>query len=329
MEMEMEMPNLRGFRFATGTWEMTRSGVLAEARKAESLGYDVFIMADHLFDQLAPIPQLMMVAENIGLRVGTYVLCNDFRHPVVMAKEAATLDVLSEGRLELGLGAGYVPLEYTMAGISFEGGAVRFERLAETAQIATLAFAGEPFSFGGTHYQVRDYTPYPRPVQRPRPPLLMGGGGRRLLTFAATQADIVSILPASAPEGGLRATQLSLRSLTQKAALVREAAGSRPGIPEINILILDAVITTDRRAAATSYLGELADRLGFLTIDGEVTVDDLLDSPYLAFGTDEQIAEHLIRVREETGASYIAVFPQLMEAFAPVVSRLANSQPTV
>lgn len=243
-----------------------------------------------------------------------------------MAKEAATLDVLSEGRLELGLGGGYIPVEYAMAGIPFEDGAVRFERLAETVQIASLAFAGEPFSLDGTHYQVRDYTPYPVPVQRPRPPLLVGGGGRRLLTFAAARADIVSILPASAPDGGLRATQLTLDSLKEKAALVRRAAGSRSQDLEINILIFDAVVTTDRRAAATSYLAELAERLGpAFTTDGEVTVDDLLDSPYLAFGTDEEIAEHIVRVREETGASYIGVMPHLMDAFEPVLTRLAKS----
>lgn len=319
------MPGLRGFRFGTASFQPTRSEVLAQARKAESLGYDIFLMADHLFENLGPIPALMMVAEQLSrMRVGTCVLCNDFHHPVVMAKDAATVDELSGGRFELGLGAGYIPVEYQMAGISFDGGAVRFERLAETVQIAKLAFEGETFSFDGTHYQVHDYTPCPRPVQRPRPPLMVGGGGRRLLTFAAAEADIVSVLPASAPDGGLRATQLALSSLKKKAALVRDTAGGRSQDLEINILIFDAVVTTDRRAAATSYLGELEERLGF-TIDGEVTVDDLLDSPYLAFGTDGQIAEHLVRVREETGASYIGVFPHLMEAFGPVVSRLARS----
>jgi len=318
------VPGLRDFRFATASYEATRAGVLAEARKAEALGYDVYVMSDHL-GSLAPIPLLMIAAENVGMRVGTYVLCNDFRHPVVMAQETATLDVLSEGRLELGLGAGYVPGEYQMAGIPFEAGGVRFERLAETVQIAKLAFGGESFSFSGRHYQVRDYTPYPLPVQQPRPPLVLGGGGRRLLTFAAEQADIVSILPAAAPGGGLRASHLRLKSLTDKAALVAEAAGARAADLEINILIFDVVITSDRRAAASSYLDDLTERLGpVFMIDGELTADDLLDSPYLAFGTEAQIAEHLLRVREETRASYLGVFPHLMDAFAPVLSLLTN-----
>jgi probable F420-dependent oxidoreductase len=319
------MAGPRRFRFGTASVALTRPEVLAEARTAESLGYDVFLMADHLLEMLGPMPALVMVAEQLGrMRVGTCVLCSDFHHPVVMAKDAATIDQLSGGRFELGLGAGYVPVEYQMAGIPFDSGAVRFARLAETVQIAKLAFAGQTFSFDGTHYQVRDYTPYPRPIQQPRPPVMVGGGGRRLLAFAAAQADIVSVLPASAPQGGLRATHLPLRSLKDKMTVVRDAAGAQAADLEINILVFDAVITTDRRAAAASYLGELGERLGF-TVDGEVTVEDLLDSPYLAFGTSEQIAEHLIRVREQTGASYIGVFPHIMDAFGPVLSRLAES----
>jgi probable F420-dependent oxidoreductase len=318
------MGNVRPFRFGVGSWETTRSGMLADARRAESLGYDVFLLADHLFAWLAPIPMGVAVAENTGLRVGTHVLCNDFRHPVVMAKEAATLDVLSDGRLELGLGAGYLPFEYQMAGIPFDSGADRFARLAEAVQIAGLAFAGEPFSFGGAHYQVRDYTPAPLPMQHPRPPLLLGGGGRALLAFAAEHADIVSILPAAAAAGGMRASEMTLRSLQRKAAVVREKAGPRASSLEINILIFDVVITTDRRAAAARYRNELADRLPFLTVDKELTVDDLLDSPYLAFGTHQQIAEHLKSVREQTGASYVAVLPPLLESLGPVVTALAE-----
>jgi len=152
----------------------------------------------------------------------------------------------------------------------------------------------------------------------------VGGGGRRLLRFAAAEADIVSVLPASAGEGGLRATHLTLSSLRDKVAHLREAAGARAADLEINIMVFDVVITTDRRAAATAYLDELEDRLGFVTVDGQMTVDDLLDSPYLAFGTGEQIAEHLVRVREETGASYFGVFTHLMDALESVLSRLAR-----
>jgi alkanesulfonate monooxygenase SsuD/methylene tetrahydromethanopterin reductase-like flavin-dependent oxidoreductase (luciferase family) len=122
------MTTARKLRFATTSFELTRDGALAEARTAESLGYDTFVVADHFYENLGPFPTLMMMAEQTGLRLGTYVLCNDFRHPVLMAKDAATLDVLSNGRLELGLGAGYQPPEYQMVGIPFDRGRERFER---------------------------------------------------------------------------------------------------------------------------------------------------------------------------------------------------------
>jgi probable F420-dependent oxidoreductase len=316
------MPGIRGFRFATTSFQTTRAGLLAEARMAERLGYDTFVMADHLYDTMGPLPALAMVAEHVGLRLGTYVLCNDFRHPVVMAKDAATLDVLSGGRLELGLGAGYQPPEYAMAGISFDRGRVRLQRLAEAVKIVKLAFEGGTFSFDGACYQVRDYTPYPQPVQRPRPPLLLGGGGPGLLALAAAEADMVSVVPAAAPGGFARATQLRLGSLMDKIAVLREAAGDRRAELETNILIFDVTVTKDRRGAAAAYLPGLGERLGQFTVDGEITVEDLLDCPYLMFGTEEQIADQLRRIRDETGVSYIGVFPHCMEAFAPVIHRL-------
>jgi probable F420-dependent oxidoreductase len=317
--------DVRPFRFGTVSFLSTWPEVLAEARKAESHGYDVFSMPDHLLDALPPVPTLAMLADHIGTRLGTYVLCNDFHHPVVMAKDAATLDVLSGGRFELGLGAGWWTPEYLMAGIPFERGMTRFERLTEAVQIAKLAFLGETFSFEGQHYQVHDYTPHPPAAQQPRPPLMLGGGGRRMLHFAATEADIVSVQPASVPGGGgLRASELPLRSLKDKIALVREAAGTRWADLEINVLIFDAVITKDRRAAATAYLDDLRGP-GAFSMDAEVTVDDLLDSPHVLFGTDDEIAEQLARLREETGASYLGVFPHLMDAFEPILARLRGT----
>jgi probable F420-dependent oxidoreductase len=320
------MTERRRFRFGTYSFQTTRAEVLAEARKADAQGYDIFQMADHMLPILGTIPALMMIADSYPrLRVGTSVLCNDFHQPVVMAKDAATLDVLSEGRLELGLGAGYYPGEFEMAGIAFDRGSVRFERLAETVQIVKKAFDGSPFSFDGAHYQVRDYTPYPVPVQRPRPPLMLGGGGRRLLSLAAAEADIVSILPAALPGGLARATGFKLKSVQDKVALVREAAGDRwPGL-EINILIFGGEVTPHRRAAAEEYVSQLTDRHWEFVLDGEITADDLLESPYFAFGTHDEIAEHLLRVREETGASYFSVFPHLVDALEPVISRLAGA----
>jgi probable F420-dependent oxidoreductase len=317
----MRMMGARKLRFATTSFQLTRDGVLAEAHLAESLGYDTFVVADHLYENLAPFPTLMVMAKHTGLRVGTCVLCNDFRHPLLMAKDAATLDVLSDGRFELGLGAGYQPPEYQMAGIPFDRGRERFDRLAEAVRIVKLAFAGKAFSFDGAYYQVREYTSYPKPAQS-RLPLMLGGGGRRLLSLAAAEADIVSVLPAAGPGGLLRATQLTTDSLREKIAVLRAAAPDRWTELEVNILIFDVTVTTDRRAAAAEYLAELDERLGQFTIDGPVTVDDLLDSPCLLFGTVNQITEQLQLLREVTGVSYLGVFPHCVKAFAPIMDRL-------
>jgi probable F420-dependent oxidoreductase len=311
----------RKFRFATTSSELTREGVLEQARRAESLGYDTFQVADHLHEKLGPFPTLMMIAERTGLRVATCVLCNDFRHPILMAKDAATLDVLSGGRFELGLGAGYQPPEYQMAGITFDGGRQRFDRLAESVRIVKLSFAGQPFSFDGAYYQIRDYTHYPQPIQAPLP-LMLGGGGRRLLSLAAAEADIVSVMPAAAPGGFLRATQLTFRSLANKIAVLREAAAHRWTEIQTNVLIFDVAVTDDRRTAAAAYLTELGKRLGQFTVDGQVTVDDLLDSPYLLFGTVGQITQQLQQVHEMTGVSYFGVFPRCVKAFAPIMEQL-------
>jgi probable F420-dependent oxidoreductase len=320
------MAEPRRFRFGTFSFQLTRTGVLADAGKAEAMGYEVFQMADHMSELLGAIPTLMMIADSYpGLRVGTGVLCNDFHHPVVMAKDAATLDVLTDGRLELGLGAGYYPDEFASAGIAFERGSVRFERLAETVQIVKRAFDGKPFSFAGAHYQVHDYTPYPVPLQRPRPPLMLGGGGRRLLSLAAAEADIVSIVPASLPGGLARATGLRLRSVQDKVALVRHAAGDRWADLEINILLFGGAVTTDRKAAADEYVSQLTERHGQFVLDGEITADDLLESPYFAFGTPDEITEHLLQVRELTGACYFSLFPDVVDLFEPVVGRLAGT----
>ena len=309
-------------RFATASFQTTRSGLLSDANKAESHGYDVFVIPDHLFQQLAPFSTLSMLAERVELRLGTCVLCNDFRHPVVMAKEVATVDVLSGGRLEFGIGGGYIPQEFEMAGIPFDRGGRVSSASPRRCRSPSWLSGARPSASRVRTTAYGSYTPHPPTSRRPRPPLMRGGGGRRLLSFAAAEADIVSALPASAHGGGLRASQLPLRSLKEKIAVVRSAAGERWKDLEVDTLIFDAVVTTNRRGAATAYLDELAERLGQFVMDGEVTVDDLLDSPYLLFGTVDEIAEHLVHVREEAGASYIGVFPHLVDAFEPVLDRL-------
>jgi probable F420-dependent oxidoreductase len=318
----------RRFRFATGTFEHQRGAVLEDAARADGSGYDVFVVAEH--PQLpGPWPVLTLVAERFpGLRVGTYVLTNDLHNPVVMAKDAATLDSLSEGRLELGLGAGYVASDYSSAGAEMRAGLERVERLAETVQIAKLIFSGASFDFDGKHYKVVGGPATLATVQQPHPPIMIGGGGRRLLALASTEADIVSIVPAALPGGGMKTADISMRALREKVSWVRQAAGARFDNLELNVLIRNGVVTTDRRGAAEGYLADLFTYVPELVPDGTVerlTVDDVLGSPWLAFGTTEDIVEHLLQMREELGLSYFTIMPPLTGPLEAVVAKLAGT----
>jgi probable F420-dependent oxidoreductase len=175
------MAEQRAFRFGVvASAPRARQAWAEHARKTEALGYATLLLADHFGDLLAPIPGLVAAADaTTTLRLGTLVLCNDFRHPAVLAQEAATVDLLSDGRLELGLGAGWLRAEYERAGIAYGAGAVRVARLEESVRIVKGLLAGETVTFAGEHYTVTDLPGLPRPVQQPRPPLLVGGGGRR------------------------------------------------------------------------------------------------------------------------------------------------------
>jgi probable F420-dependent oxidoreductase len=184
------MAEQRAFRFGVVAMQPRSRQEWAEhARKVEALGYATLLMADHFGDLLAPFPALVAAADvTTTLRLGTLVICNDFRHPAVLAQEAATLDLLSDGRVELGLGAGWLRAEYERTGILFEPGPVRVARLEESVRIVKGLLAGETVTFAGQHYTVTDLPGLPRPVQQPHPPLLVAGGGRRILTLAAREA---------------------------------------------------------------------------------------------------------------------------------------------
>src|SRR5919198_2342172 len=190
-----EPDRLKPFRFGVTVGRASSRAAWAEkARTLEDLGYATLTVPDHLTDLLAPMPALVSAAAaTTRLRVGTNVLNNDFRHPVLVAREAATVDLLTEGRLQLGLGAGHMQAEYDQAGWRFDAGGTRVERLAEAVTIIKGLFSGEPVTFDGRHYRVTNHTIHPLPIQQPSPPLLIGGNGRRLLTLAAREADIVGL----------------------------------------------------------------------------------------------------------------------------------------
>jgi probable F420-dependent oxidoreductase len=254
------------------------------------------------------------------LRIGTFVLNNNLRHPAVLAQELATLDRLSGGRLEIGLGAGWNVEEHHQVGLPFEAHRVRVERLGEAIQVLKGLFTPGPFSFQGRHYRITEFEGLPEPVQRPHPPFLVGGGGRRMLELAARQAQIVG-LAARIPAPYRHDPRSCLAEATaEKVAWVREAAGARFADLELNTypVLAPVRVTTRAPAAARTLADRLRERDG-----AELSVDALLDSPHVFFGTIEQLVEKCLGLRERFGISYVMVAGEA-EAFAPVVERLAG-----
>jgi probable F420-dependent oxidoreductase len=313
-----EPGRMKPFRFGVNVWRATsRAEWTEKARKLEDLGYAVLTVPDHLTDLFAPMPALVSAAEaTTRLRIGTNVLNNDFRHPVLVAREAATVDLLTEGRFQLGLGAGHMQAEYDQAGLRFEAGGTRVERLAEAVTIVKGLLKGEHVTCAGQHYCVTGHTIYPRPVQRPHPPILIGGNGRRLLTLAAQEADIVGLSGITFRRGGVAPDLSSWRvsGIDARVQLVREAAGERYTRLEVNALVQRVVVTDDRHQAAA----ELASRWP------QLSPEEILRSPYVLVGTVDQLVEDLQARRERWGISSYTIFEPYIDAFAPIVARLAG-----
>ena len=313
------MPAPRPFRFGLSLAGFDHGHDWAEtARRVEALGYSTMLVPDHLGDQLAPLPALAVAAAaTTTLRVGTYVLDNDFRHPVLVAKESATVDVLSGGRFELGIGAGWRKAEYDRAGIAFEPGAVRVARLEEAVAVVKGLWSASPFEYSGRHYTVRSLEGRPRPAQPGGPPLLLGGGGPRLLAMAARQADIVGIAPRARADGVLEPTDVSPEATEAKVAIVRDAAGDRFAALEMNVLTL-VVEVAGGEARRRQRAEELAGRWG-------MAPSAVLASPHVVLGSASQVAEQLGAARERYGISYVTVPEPALASFAPVVARLAGT----
>jgi probable F420-dependent oxidoreductase len=313
------MGHPRPFRFGVQLANARTAAEWAElARKAEDLGYATLFVPDHFEDQLAPLLALQAAADvTRTLRIGPLVLDNDYRHPVVLAKEAATLDLLSEGRLELGVGAGWMASDYERSGMTMDPAGVRLDRMVEGVAVLKGLFAEGPFSFEGQHYRITEMDGRPKPVQQPHPPLLIGGGGPRMLRFAAREADVVGINPRiSSGRIDVEAARDGIASATdQKLAWVREAAGDRYDDVEINMLVFACVVTDDRQGAIDS----VAPMFG-------LPADQLAGTPHAWFGTVDEICEALEARRERWDASYLVVQgAEAMTAAAPVVARLAGT----
>lgn len=281
---------LHPFRFGvTAPTVLSGPAWVERVRRIEGLGYSIVHVPDHFRDQLAPVPALTAAATaTTRLRVGSLVFSNDFRHPVVLAKEAATLDVLSGGRFELGLGSGWLREEYDQAGIAFDAPGRRIERLAEAVAIVKGLLAGERVTLTGRHYAIAGLEGRPHPVQRPHPPILIGGGGQRTLSLAAREASIVGLVPRARRDGGgLDRADFGEAALRQKVDWVRAAAGDRFDSLELHALIQAVVVTAQRVAAAE----QLAARFG-------VARELMLESPYVLVGTVDEICASLRERRE-------------------------------
>ncbi|HEX9987582.1 MAG TPA: TIGR03621 family F420-dependent LLM class oxidoreductase [Chloroflexia bacterium] len=285
-----------------------------KARRAEDLGFATFLVPDHFGNQLSPAPALATVAcATSTLRIGSHVYDNDFRHPALLAKEALTLDLISDGRFELGIGAGWMRPEYEQTGIPFDEPAVRVGRLEEAVQIIKSLFGEEPVTFSGKHYNINGLKGYPPPIQRPHPPLLIGGGGKRMLTLAGREANIVALAPKALPDGSLETKSLTASATARKVAWIRQSAGERLDDLEINTLLQAVQVTADREGATARFVA-----------DWGLTPEEVLGSPHLLIGDIEQITEDLQSRREQFGISYVVVFEANMQALAPIVARLAG-----
>ena len=291
------------FRFGlVSAYTTSRDAWVTTARRAEELGYATLLIPDRMnIGSLAPIPALAVAAAaTMSLRVGSYVFCNDYRHPVLLAREAATLDLLADGRFELGLGAGVAASEFEQMGMPFASAGLRVSHLEETLQVVKQLFTEDVVNFAGRYYTIKNVKGSPRPAQKPHPPILVAGAGERMLKLAAREADIVAI---GAKIIAGRGADPNDATLEQKIAWIKEAAGPRYADLELSQTIYDLMIT-DSEAPLSSQAGGPP-------------------IPKRPLST-EQVVAHLLEQRDHYGFSYLQVYLDQMENFAPVLKHLAG-----
>ncbi len=297
---------------------VSRNAWRDQARQIEGLGYDIVLVPDHFeMIDIAPAVALITAAEaTTSLRVGSFVYNNDLRHPTLLAKEVATLDLLTDGRSEFGLGAGYLPGDYQKTGITLETPGVRISRMEESIRIIKDFFTEEKVTFLGKYYQVHELQGLPKSVQNPYPPLYIGGGGKRILSIAAREADIVGLTAILKPNGvGFVMTDVTDQATARKVTWIREAAGSRFEHLEINSFVFKVAVTDHPETTASHMAPYL----------GGLTADQILASPHFLIGNVEQICNQLIRQRELYGISYYSILGnENIEALGPVIACLAR-----
>ena len=302
---------MRPFRFGVvATSGTTREAWREHARRVEGEGFSSLLIADHYLNEMScGVLQMAAADATTTLRIGSYVYNNDFRHPALLAKEAATIDVLSGGRLEFGIGAGWHRGEYDQTGIPFEPGSVRVSRLAESIDIITALWRGEPVTYQGEHYRLEGFDGTPKPIQQPIP-LMIGGGGPRMLKLAASRAEIVALVPRSRPEGGLDPAEFTAEAFDLRIGALDEAirASGRADAPERGALVFQMYRTMD-----------------------DVGADDWMDastvatSPYALVGEPARMIDTLVERRQRWGISYLVCFAQDLDLMIPVARALTGA----
>lgn len=308
----------RPFRFAVDLQHPFEGSSWADsAREAEALGYSTLFVPDHFDEGLGPIAAIATAATvTTTLRVGTLVLDCDFRHPAVLARELATIDQLSEGRLEVGLGAGWKNVDYQRSGIPMDPPKVRVDRMIEYVAVLRGLFAPGPFSFNGEHFTITELDGTPAPYRPEGPPLLIGGGARRVLRFAGANAQIVGV-NASIHSGEIDSAAAQdghPDRIDEKVSWVREGAGERFGQVELNAWLAVAEVTDDTDATA-AFLAEVF----------EVPAEEVLSSPLVLVGSEAEIHDRLLERRERWGYSYHVIPGDQARTFAPVVAALSGT----
>lgn len=312
------MSEPRKFRFGAQVYKAPDGAAwMDKARQIADLGYSSLLMPDHFSDTLGPLVALTAAALAApGLRIGTLVLDNDFRHPVELAKELATLDVVSDGRLELGIGAGWMLSDYQQSGIAYDSPQIRIDRFEESLAILKGLFRDGPYSFSGKHYRVTELNGEPKPLQKPHPPIMIGAGRKRMLAIAAREADIVNVT--FSMQRGVWDSEASAtgtaEATAKKMRWLREVAGERFQQIELSVPVFVAKVTDQSLTDAE----RIAPRYG-------LTAEQVLGSPHFLIGSVDGIAEEIERRRAEYGFSYFIFGGETHLALAPVVARLTGT----
>jgi probable F420-dependent oxidoreductase len=319
----MQARAAKPMRFGLITAGTTPDTLLDAAREADRAGFSTIALNDHLSSTLAPLLGLQaMAAATSTVRLATAVLNQDFRHPAVLAKELATLDVLSGGRLEVGLGAGWMGGDYTESGIPFDKASRRIARLEEYIRILKQLFTEGACSLAGTHFTIADLKTGPAPTQPGGPPILVGGGGRKVLSMAARCADIVQVL--GAPLGGEDSSPTRSEAYEERLGWIADAAGDRLSAIELSVMLSFVAVTDDAEQSARKHLDRAARRTGADVSHADVT--SFLQSPVVAVGTHEEVCDKLTRVRDTLGFSYFVMpWGAKPEKLAPIVEQLTRA----